>query len=668
MKRSSLHALPFFTLALAAAFAPRASAGVRFPSIFGDHMVLQRGDHASIWGWADPGENITLRGSWSTDDHTATADSSGRWQVEFVPPREGGPYAIRVRGSDEVFLQDVLFGEVWVCSGQSNMEMPVAEQDGYSGVANWRELLKHASRPTIRLFNVQNTVSATPRADCKGNWAPCEASSVRGFSATGYFFACKLAQELDVPIGMIEADWGGTPAEAWTSADTLSRWPEFERTINAMKLFEVHPPKPSDYEAVLAAWGRSIDELDPGSRSIKDSGAEWSSPAFDDSAWSEIDVPAMWTGELAQFDGIVWCRRAIDLAPQWAERDAVLELGPIDDMDVTFVNGAKVGETMRPGVHMTPRVYPLAKGVLHAGRNVIAVRVLDTGGFGGINGSAEQVRLRAKDGQDVVPLAGKWRAQISTAMKALPAVPRPPAIEPHYPTALFNGMIAPLVHCKIRGAIWYQGEANCARAHQYRTLFPAMIADWRAHFGQGDFPFYFVQIAPFAYEDDKGEAAELREAQTMALSVPNTGMVVTMDIGNPADIHPKSKPIVGTRLAECALSKTYGRSEFRSSGPMYASMSIEGSSIRLSFDHAQGLTSKKPLEHFTIAGNDQKFVAARAVIDGETVVVSSDTVKEPVAVRYCWGAADEGTLLNGEHLPAPSFRTDAWRGVTDDAR
>jgi sialate O-acetylesterase len=668
MKRSARHTLPFFTFALAAALAPRASAGVKFPAIFGDHMVLQRGDHSSISGFADPGENIVLRGSWSTDDHTATADSSGRWRVEFIPPREGGPYAIRVRGSDEVILQDVLFGEVWVCSGQSNMEMPVAEQDGYSGMVNWRELLKHASRPTIRLFNVKNTVSATPREDCQGNWAQCDASSARGFSATGYFFACKLAQELDVPIGMIEADWGGTPVEAWTSADTLRQWPEFERSIEDMQILATHPPKPADYDAALAAWRRKIDELDAGSRNVAGSGTEWSSPTIDDSTWSEIDVPATWTGELATFDGLVWCRRAIDLAPEWAEREAVLELGPIDDMDVTFVNGAKIGETMKPGFHMASRAYPIAHGVLHAGRNVIAVRVLDTGGLGGINGHAEEVRLRAKDGKDVVPLAGKWRARNSVPMSALPAPPRWPAIEPHMPTSLFNGMIAPLVHCQIRGAIWYQGEQNVSHAHQYRTLFPAMIADWRARFGQGDFPFYFVQIAPFAYEDDKGEAAELREAQTMALSVPNTGMVVTMDIGNPSDIHPKSKPIVGTRLAECALAKTYRRSEFRSSSPLYRSMSIEGSSIRLSFDHAQGLTSKKPLEHFTIAGSDQKFVDARAVIDGETVVVSSDAVKEPVAVRYCWGAADEGTLLNGDHLPAPSFRTDTWRGVTDDAK
>jgi alpha-L-fucosidase 2 len=641
-----------------------AAANVQLPSIFGDHMVLQHGEHSSLWGFADPGESVTVRGSWSTDDTTTTADAKGRWQVEFVPPRVGGPYAIRIRGNNDVILNDVLFGEVWVCSGQSNMEMPLAEQDGYSGVTNWRELVKHANRPTIRLFNVKRNLAPTPRKDCVGNWWVCDENTARGFSATGYFFACQLAQDLDEPIGMIEAAWGGTPIEAWTSLDTMRRLPGYEKIASELDREAARGPlTAADLARDVAAWRKKIDELDVGMKS-----PPWSAADFDDSSWDSIDVPAQWSGALASFDGFVWCRKSIDLPDAWSGREAVLELGPIDDMDVTYVNGTRVGETMEEFHHQEPRIYRVAAGVLKPGRNVIAVRVFDTGGPGGIYGKRDQVRLRAKDGGDAISLAGPWRARATASMSELPPRPRASIVVTDTPSSLYNGMIAPLVHCRIRGVIWYQGEANVERAFQYRKLLPGMIADWRAHFSSGEFPFYFVQIAPYAYDGDKGQAAELREAQTMSLSVPNTGMAVTMDIGNAQDIHPKSKSIVGLRLARCALANTYKKAGVDCWGPTYASMKIEGSSIRLSFDHAHGLTSNKPLAHFRIAGADQRFVPAQAVIDGETVVVSSSAVKEPVAVRYCWGAADEGTLFNGAVLPAPSFRTDKWRGVTETSQ
>jgi alpha-L-fucosidase 2 len=658
-----VRAAAFLACALAC-FSTSASADVKLAPIFGDRMVLQAKELCTLWGTADPGEKVTLFTSWTTEEFATTADAAGHWQVKFYVPRAGGPFTLRVVGKNDVFLNNVAAGEVYLCSGQSNMEMPVGEYGGYSGVASWQAELRNADQPSIRFFNVKNAVASAPRSECEGRWSYCDPSSTRELSAAAYFFARKLHEELKVPIGLIEADWGGTPVEAWTSADTLAKFPEFQSALAELASSASKPRGPGEYRAALTAWSEKIDELDAGRGVDGQSDTRWSSPGFDDSAWEEIDVPATWSGELGRFDGIVWCRRAIDLPPQWSGRAAALELGVIDDMDATFVNGAKVGETIEGG-YQAPRDYAVPAGALKAGRNLIAVRVLDTGGLGGINGRTQELVLRAKDSGETVSIAGRWRARAANTMKTLPERPHPPLVAPHQPTALYNAMIAPLVPYRLHGVLWYQGEANCDRAYAYRKLLPALIGDWRARFGQSDLPFYFVQIAPFAYREDRGEAAELREAQTMALSVPNTAMAVTMDIGEANDIHPKNKQAVGQRLALCALANLYGKS-VESWGPMYKSMAIEGSSIRLSFDHARGLTTTgSELAHFTIAGSDQKFAPARAVIDGETVVVSSDAVKAPVAVRYCWGAADAGTLVNGAHLPAPSFRTDAWKGVTE---
>jgi sialate O-acetylesterase len=648
----------FAALALTA---PRASADISLPPLFGDRMVMQANELFAMWGSADPGESVTVYVSWKTDQFHAVADAAGHWLVKFPAPRPGGPYTLRVAGKNDVTLSDVLAGEVWLCAGQSNMEMSVGDCTS-GGATNAKVVLEQANHPDIRYFDVKNTTSLQPKFDCEGRWSKCDPTSVSTFSATAYYFAVDLSRELKMPIGVLEADWGGTPVETWTSAEGLAPWPEFAAKLRELEHDPIELMKPGQFEALYLDWYRALDAVDSGAGG--DSRPAWSSLSFDDSDWPEIEVPATWSGDLASFDGFVWCRRTIELGPDWTGRVAVLELGPIDDMDSTFVNGVKVGETVGSGKHEKPRAYELPAGTLRAGRNVIAVRVLDTGGLGGINGRDARVDLRAQSGE-VVPLSGKWRAHTANAMSSLPKAPYTPSRDPIQPTSLYNGMIAPLVPYRLRGVLWYQGEANRRSAYLYRARFPAMIADWRRHFAQGDFPFYFVQIAPFGYEPDNGEAAELREAQTMALSVPNTGMAVTMDVGDPADIHPKNKQPVGKRLARIALSKTYGRKELECSGPMYASMKVEASSIRLSFDHAHGLTSReKSLEHFTIAGSDEKFVPATASIDGETVLVSSDAVKAPVAVRYCWGAADLGTLFNGDGLPAPSFRTDEWRGLT----
>lgn len=631
-------------------------------------MVLQQKTDAAIWGWAKPGEKIRVKAGWGGAPAEVVADGKGQWAVRLKTPAaaegKAEPQTITINGDNEVVVKDVLIGEVWICSGQSNMEMPVGDYGGgYRGVANWQEELKHADHPTMRLFTVENTVSAEARSDCKGKWSVANVQSVKAFSATGYFFGVNVQQAIHVPIGLISSDWGGTPAEAWTSEETLKAMPEWAGALADVAALRGDPAKlKMEHEVVFAAWLKKFDEAEPGSR-----GGGWYAPDLNESDWKVMDQPKVWDGDLANFDGTVWARKTIEIPAEWAGKSLTLELGPIDDNDTTWFNGRKVGESMGDGNWATPRVYAVPAELVKAGRAVIAVRMLDNQGDGGMAGKAEQLRLSAAGGGNSISLAGPWKCKVGAQRGALPQPPRTPVIGPNTATSLYNGMIAPLTPMAIHGAIWYQGESNRERAYQYRSLFPAMIKDWRTRFNCGDFPFYFVQIAPFGYGNDHGEAAELREAQMMTLSLPHTGMAVTMDIGNPADIHPNNKQEVGRRLALWAIAKTYGN-DLEFSGPIYKSMKVEGSAIRIAFEHAVGLqvggaAGKEPT-CFTIAGDDRKFVPAKAVIDGQTVIVSSEAVARPVAVRFGWGAADEPVLKNKAGLPASSFRTDDWPGLT----
>jgi sialate O-acetylesterase len=638
---------------LAGSLALSAAADVRLPAIISDHMVLEQDADVPIWGWAGPDEPVTVMTDWM-QIVSAKPDASGRWRVSIHTPHAGGIHRLTVAGKNRVEVSDILIGEVWVCSGQSNMEWPLSAAQG------GKEEAAGANDAELRFFNVENAVAAGPRDDCKGAWMACTPGAAGNFSAVGYFFAKRLRAELKAPIGMVQSDWGGTPAEAWTSAAGLSAFPHFAPGLEAMKAMREHPDTAlADQKKATEAWRTAVGEKDAGIRE------HWAAPDLDDSAWGPLTVPGMWAGDLASFDGVLWVRRTFDVPAGWAGKDLVFESGPIDDTDDTFINGVQVGSSWASGDFAKPRSYTVPASAVHAGKNTIVIRILDTGGPGGIGGSAEQLHLGPAGERSPLSLAGTWKCRKGPGVSDLPARPRSTELGPNWPSSLYNGMIAPIAGYGIRGAIWYQGEANVGQAYQYRTLFPGMIADWRKQWGRGDFPFYFVQIAPFRYDRDEGQAAELREAQTMALSTPNTGMAVTMDIGNPADIHPKNKRDVGSRLARWALAKCYGQSGLAFSGPMYRQMTVKGNAIRLEFDHAEGLTARGgTLAHFTIAGDDHHFVDAQAKVEGQAVVVSSDQVAKPVAVRYCWGAGDEGTLMNGDGLPAPSFRTDTTKGLT----
>jgi len=495
-----------------------AGAEVKLPALIGDNMVFQQGKKAAVWGSADPGEQVTV--TLGDQKVTSTTDSEGRWKTELGPLKAGGPFEMTIAGKNTITVRNLVVGEVWICSGQSNMEMAVGNSPrAWGGVLDAEKEIAAGNYPMIRHFTVKKAVAGRPQQDVQGQWMVASPQTVGEFSAVAYFFGRDLHKALGVPVGLINSSWGGTPAEAWTSAPALRVDPELKPILDDWE------EKVANYPKLVEQFRKDLDQ------------------------WEQ-------SSERAEAEGRV--------APS------------------------------PPKIPSDPR-------------------------------------------------SNSWRA-----------------------AGLYNGMIAPLLSYAIAGAIWYQGESNADRAYQYRRLFPAMIQDWRRAWGEGDFPFLFVQLASFIQEwSPKTCWAELREAQTMTLSLPKTGMAVAVDIGDPRDIHPKNKQEVGRRLALAAQVVAYNKKVVYS-GPMYEFMRVVGNRVRLHFKHAEGgLVAKGgPLKGFEVAGEDRKFVAAAARISRDTVVVRSRKVPRPVAVRYAWADNPGCNLYNKSGLPASPFRTDDWPGVT----
>lgn len=622
-------------------------ADVKLPSVFSDNMMLQRDKVIKVWGWADKGETVEVRFNGQVKKTKANKD--GKWSLQLLPMAYGGPYTMDVKGKkNSITLQNILIGEVWLCSGQSNMEWSV------NNVNNAQEEISNANYPQIRSFNVIKDISVQPKDALQGEWAVCSPETVGRYSAVAYFFARKLHQELGIPIAIINSSWGGTDIETWTSPETFGKLDSKYRArydkldiSNFDEFVKKNEENKKKYEEVL--------NNDPGIA------AKWFNPSFDASSWKKMNVAKYWDGELSSVDGSVWFRYNVTLPEEVKGKKATLSLGAIDDNDITWVNGVKVGETNGAG---TKRVYAL-DNVLNAGTNTIVVKIVDTGGPGGICGKAEDVYLEC-DGKRY-PLVGEWLYKASVTNKEFNFVDVSPNMNP---SLLYNAMINPITQFGIKGAIWYQGENNAGQAYNYRTLFPTMINDWRAKWGY-EFPFYWVQLANFMAKNDapkESDWAELREAQTMTLSLPQTGEAVITDIGEANDIHPRNKQDVGIRLALNALYKDYGKKDVIFSGPTFKSMAVSGNKIVIEYDHVgSGLQTTNKygyLEGFTIAGADKKFEWAKAYIDGNKVVVYSDKIANPVAVRYSWANNPDVNLFNKEGLPAAPFRTDTWKGIT----
>jgi sialate O-acetylesterase len=648
-----------------------ARAEVRVPAIIGDNMVLQQGRKARVWGMAQSGEKVAVTFAGHTE--RTVADAQGHWQIFLGPLSTGGPFELTIAGSNTLTFKNVLVGDVWICSGQSNMEFPLVNATGGA------DAIAQANYPEIHLFTVQRTTASAPLADVKGHWVVATPDQVGQFSAVGYFFGRELYQRLKIPLGLIHTSWGGTPAEAWTSHEALTAVPEFKPILDRYQAsLETLPQRRSDYEHALATWEQQNLYSDPGN---KGEGLGYADPKFASSDWSTMKLPQFFETAGLNIDGAVWFRKEVDLPSSWAGQNLELNLTAIDDFDVTYFNGTQVGATGNetPDSYLVPRRYVVPGSLVHAGPNLIAVRVFDRAGEGGF-GRADLMSLKpvgAKEAE-AISLVGSWTYKVELALEpkkpdygARPELPGP--TNQNSPSVLYNAMIAPLKPFAFRGAIWYQGESNANRAYQYRTLFPAMIRDWRAAWGQGDFPFYFVQLANWhAAPREPGESdwAELREAQTMTLREPQTGMAVIIDIGDANDIHPRNKLDVGKRLAAWALADTY-QQKVESSGPLYDSFSVKGEMVVVKFKHLGGglkTSDDGPPKGFEIAGVDHKFVWAEARVEGDTVVVWSKDVSNPVAVRYGWSDNPLCNLYNRAGLPASPFRTDDWPGVTATRR
>lgn len=631
-------------------FSTKVYCDVKPASIFCDHMVLQQKSNVPIWGWALPQEKITIFPDWQQQETSIIADANGNWKAEISTPQAGGPYTITIKGHNEIKISDVLIGEVWVCSGQSNMEVPM----GWLETERSRKDIARANNDKIRIFDIKDRYSIFEENDCIGQWdkwRSATSDNIQWFSAVGYYFGKRLQEELNVPIGLISSHWGGTEAECWMDIDAIKNFERLKNTANIITGVRDNNEDPDvAFAQMINDWLKKVENEDQG---IKD---KWFERDFNDSDWQQMNQPAWWgNSPLKGIHGSVWFRKEINFAKN-PPRNLELSLGQVDDIDSVWINNNYIGTTIGYNIK---RTYKIPYGFLNKGRNIITVRVIDTGGDGGFIGESKEMKI-ATASEELVNIAGRWKYKASNPRTDWQH-PRHTKISQNFPTALFNGMIAPLIPFKIAGVIWYQGEGNVVFPIEYRTLFPAMIQNWRSRWGQGDFPFYYVQIAPWAYGDSAFSQA-LREAQMMTLSLPNTGMAVTLDIGEERDIHPRNKHDVGDRLARWALNKTYARKDVIFSGPLYKSMKIEGSKIRIFFDYtADGLMVKgSELSEFTIAGEDKKFVPANALIDGHSIIVSSHEVANPVAVRFCWSNCAVSNLYNSALLPASSFRTDDW--------
>ena len=625
-----------------------ANANVRMPLLFSDGMVLQRSKSIPVWGWADANEKIEVR--FNKQIKTITADSKGKWMLKLDAEKAGGPFELTIIGKNKITIKDVLVGEVWICSGQSNMEFQMSK------LPDFETQKKQANNLMICQFGVAQDLSGSPKEDLKaGKWSVSNKENLGDFTAVGYFFAQKLYAELEIPIGIINTSWGGTCVETWTSREAFEKSDEFKEmiagvpSVNMDAIFETYKKLVLDNLRKVQGFEVTMDNEN-----------QFKNPNFDDKNWPEIKLPSLWENQqIGNIDGIVWMRKTIVLTAEQAQKEAILHLSKVDDEDQTYVNGIEVGTNT---IWDKQRIYKIPTGVLKAGKNLIAVRITDYSGGGGIYGDSTDLKIDFKDSN--LPLEGLWKFNVVQVKIA---------ISPNsYPSLLFNAMVNPLIPYAFQGVLWYQGEANVTRAKQYKTAFPLMIADWRTKWNQGNFPFYFVQLSTFdefGGNSTKGSRwAELREAQTETLKLPNTGMAVTTDIGNAKDIHPTNKIDVGLRLAAITLNNVYGKKQVFG-GPMYKSQKIKGNQIVLTFDKTgSGLSSPDSngnLKGFEIAGADKVFHSAKAIIKDNKVIVSCKNVSNPVAVHYGWADDDtEINLFNKEKFPASPFRTDNWEMMT----
>jgi len=620
------------------------SAQLRASRLIGDGMVMQRSARVPVWGWAKPGARVSV--TFDGKRYSGTADTAGAWKVTLPAMKAGGPHAMTIASNgDTLRVGDILVGDVWVASGQSNMEWVVANSNDAA-----REIAA-ANEPQIRQFKVPQSWAWSPESDLAGgSWERADPAHVGNFTAVGYFFARDLRRTVKVPIGIINTSWGGSRIEPWMSARALGT----DSAAVAKRIADENALAQKTIDELRAKIGAVADH-DPG---LVNGNAVWADPALDQSAWASIETPKTWEQAGYGMDGIAWYRTSFDLTPDEAKSGVTLALDMIDDSDESWVNGHHIGGMQN--AWNVQRRYEVPATALVPGRNMIAVRVEDTGGGGGIYGEPDSLYVQI--GGVKRPLAGSWRFKVGTISANVSASMN------QVPTVLWNKMVHPLLPYPIKGALWYQGESNAypGAAFEYRTQFANMITDWRKRWGVGAFPFLWVQLANYMAVDTAPNPnsawAMLRESQTATLALPNTAQAVIIDLGETNDIHPKNKQDVGKRLALAARKVAYGEA-VAYSGPMYRSHTVRAGRVTLTLNSANGLHTRDggPVKGFAIAGADKHFVWANATIVGNHVSVWSDNVPQPVAVRYAWGDNPlDANLYNAAGLPATPFRTDRW--------
>lgn len=692
-----------FFISLAVIACPVLSwADVTLPGWMTSNMVLQQQTKVHLQATAKKGATVKITTSWDKKTAKVVGDKkTGAFEFDLQVPSAGGPYTLTFDDGKKLVLENVMSGEVWFCSGQSNMEMPVK---GWGMVNNYEQEVADANHPMVRLFQVKKVVAHSPQTevpiDYTNGWAVCSPETVGEFSAAAYFFAREVSEKLGIAVGVVNSSWGGTPAESWPSLEALQGVMGFES--HAKRLFKTGFDEAKIaqlYQDERAEWMQEVYNGDQGFEKGNIDKAIWASEGFNDSGWETASQPLLWNkiDELEEFDGIVWMRRVVEVPASLAGKDLKLELGAIDDEDITYWNGTRVGMTSG---WMAGRTYTIPGKLVKAGKNVLTVRVNDTGGDGGFLQEAKNFNITA--GSTTISLAGDWRwkkslnaADVSSSKKMTePVAPN----SSWYPAGLYNSMVAPFLTMPIRGFLWYQGCSNVGRAVQYESLFQALILDWQARFNKNSkvtpypkpqpqderrrwmqnreskaLPFYFVQLANYLQRKDlqpQSGWAALREAQRKALRLDGVGMAVNIDIGMANDIHPKNKQEVGRRLALLALNRTYGREE-PCSAPEYLQMQVSDGKAYLSFLPAFGsdrLAENSDIKGFTVAGPDHKWYVAKAHTEGNgqfiwRVVVKSPEVPHPVAVRYAWADNPECNFQTASGLPVGPFRTDDWNDI-----
>jgi len=619
---------------------------VRLPKLVSNGMVLQREKPVNIWGWANPGENVKLNFNSHTFETITTAD--GKWKIVLPAQKAGGPFDIEISASNTVKLKNILFGDVWLCSGQSNMELPMSRVAVLYG-----KEIENCTNPNIRLFqvpvrwdynNLHEDISG-------GKWEEANPQSILKYTAVGYFFAHDLYEKYKVPVGIIQCAAGGSSAESWISEESLKAFPEQYQIAKQLSDTAYMRNLLASEKESQAKWFGELRKNDHGRKSTL-----WFNPSLEDASWPTFQLPSSFAEAGMDFEnGVVWFRKQIDLPDNCSGKSALLELGRIVDSDSVFVNGTLVGNVT---YQYPPRRYNLPSGILKAGKNNITIKVISQSGIGAfIKDKPYQLVV---DGQ-TFDLKGNWKYNIGAKCDPCPST----TFFPGKPLGLYNAMLYPMVNYTLKGWVWYQGESNSNRANEYKSALSTLFGEWRKLWGQGELPFLFVQLPDFLEpknEPSDGDWATMRDQQLKTLSVPNTAMAVTIGLGEWNDIHPLRKKEVGQRLALAAEKLTYGDKKVVASGPTYQSMKIVGNKIELTFANCgSGLATNdgKQPKHFAIAGADKRFVWGKAQIKGNKIIVWSETVVNPEIVRYAWADNPSGAnLYNKEGLPASPFTTE----------